>query len=280
VPGRGLVGLRIRNTENVQDKVVGISLRRRDQLKPDMAWGVLGKVIQSNARFALTDRLEVHLDHVIIRLLECREQLCDVVFTNIVWCHRENNAPHHLKNVTFVKGVPDFENPENLPTLIVLDDLMDSAHSAKVSQLFTKGSHHRNIIRVLIAQNLFHQGPSPRDISLNSKYIVVFKNPRDKTQIVHLARQVYPGNISSFHKTYLDFCKDPHYCSAGYYWVLQLIEVTLHLCNASIRTLILKLLQIHLCGSTAITCLAAAYIANSAVQYTPWNASDALSLTF
>jgi hypothetical protein len=28
--------------------------------------------------------------------------------------------------VTFVKGVPDFENPENVPTLIVLDDLMDS----------------------------------------------------------------------------------------------------------------------------------------------------------
>jgi len=29
-----------------------------------VVWSVLGKVIQSNARFALTDRLEVHLDHV------------------------------------------------------------------------------------------------------------------------------------------------------------------------------------------------------------------------
>jgi len=64
VPDRDLVGLRIRNTENVQDKVVGISLRRRDQLKADVVWSVLGKVIESNARFALTDRLEVHLDHV------------------------------------------------------------------------------------------------------------------------------------------------------------------------------------------------------------------------
>ena len=63
VPGRDLVGLRIRNTENLQDKVVGISLRRRDQLKPDVVWGLLAKVIQSNARFGLTDRLEVHLDH-------------------------------------------------------------------------------------------------------------------------------------------------------------------------------------------------------------------------
>jgi hypothetical protein len=64
VPDRDLVGLRYRNTENVHDKVVGISLRRRDQLKPEVVWSVLGKVIQSNARFALTDRLEVHLDHV------------------------------------------------------------------------------------------------------------------------------------------------------------------------------------------------------------------------
>jgi hypothetical protein len=32
VRDRHLVGLRIRNTENVQDKVVGISFRRRDQL--------------------------------------------------------------------------------------------------------------------------------------------------------------------------------------------------------------------------------------------------------
>ena len=64
VPGRDLVGMRIRNTENVQDKVVGISLGRRDQLKPDVVWGVLSKVIQSNARFGLSDRLEVHLDLV------------------------------------------------------------------------------------------------------------------------------------------------------------------------------------------------------------------------
>ena len=62
VRDRDFVGLRICNTENVQDKVVGISFRRRDQLKPDVVWGVLGKVVQSNARFGLCDRLEVHLD--------------------------------------------------------------------------------------------------------------------------------------------------------------------------------------------------------------------------
>jgi hypothetical protein len=64
VPDRDLVGLKIRNTENLEDKLIGISLRRRDQLKPDVVLSVIEKVIQSNARFGLTDRLEVHLDHV------------------------------------------------------------------------------------------------------------------------------------------------------------------------------------------------------------------------
>ena len=44
--------------------MVGISFRRREQLKPDLVWAVLCKVIQSNARFGLTDRLEGHLEHV------------------------------------------------------------------------------------------------------------------------------------------------------------------------------------------------------------------------
>ena len=39
-----------------------------------MVWDVLGKVIQSNARFGLTDRLEVHLDHVRISAGNGREK--------------------------------------------------------------------------------------------------------------------------------------------------------------------------------------------------------------
>jgi len=33
-----------------------------------------------------------------------------------------------------------------------------------------------------------------RTISLNSQYIVLFKNPRDNSQFAHLARQIYPHN--------------------------------------------------------------------------------------
>ena len=63
VPDRDLVWVRIRNIENLQDKVLGVSFSRRDLMKPDLIWAVLSEVIQSNARFGLTDRLEVHLDY-------------------------------------------------------------------------------------------------------------------------------------------------------------------------------------------------------------------------
>jgi hypothetical protein len=64
IPGRDLVGMRIRNIENVCDKVVCISFRPCDQFSYNLVWEALGKVVQSNAVFGLTDRLEVCFDHV------------------------------------------------------------------------------------------------------------------------------------------------------------------------------------------------------------------------
>jgi hypothetical protein len=92
----------------------------------------------------------------------------------------------------------------------MLDDLMDSAYFKKVSELFTKVSHHSNISSILITQNLFHQVPTSQDITLNSKYISVFKNQRDKSQIVYFACQIYPENISSFQEAYVSAYKEPH----------------------------------------------------------------------
>jgi len=111
----------------------------------------------------------------------------------IVWCYSEISADpyQHLagnKHVRFQEGVPaDFNDSGEKPCLIILEDLLNSAYSKDVCDLFTKGSHHRNISVILISQNLFHQGKFCRDISLNVKYIVL-KNVRDREQFSHLAR--------------------------------------------------------------------------------------------
>ena len=86
---------------------------------------------------------------------------------------------------------------------------MTSAYTKAVCELFTKGSHHRNLSVILITQNVFHQGKFCRDISLNCKYLVLFKNPRDKSQIYPLARQIFPENSGSFVKVYKEATSKP-----------------------------------------------------------------------
>jgi hypothetical protein len=59
-----MAGIKISNEENVQDKAIGISFRRRDQLTPDVIWSVFGKVVQSNARYNALDKLVLNIHYV------------------------------------------------------------------------------------------------------------------------------------------------------------------------------------------------------------------------
>ena len=102
-------------------------------------------------------------------------------------------------NVEFIKDLPNIEHLESIAddkhNLIVIDDLQFSAlNNAFIANLFSREAHHRNISVVLILQNLFHQGKYCRDISLNTHYFILFKNPRDVHQIRHLGSQVFVRN--------------------------------------------------------------------------------------
>jgi hypothetical protein len=46
-----MVAVTISNEDNVQDKGIEISFRRKDQITGDVIWSVFEKVAQSNARF-------------------------------------------------------------------------------------------------------------------------------------------------------------------------------------------------------------------------------------
>ena len=59
--------------------------------------------------------------------------------------------------------------------------------------IFTKISQHRNHSVVYLTTNIFYKHKQTRTLSLNSHYIVLFKNERDVTQVVNLARQMFPG---------------------------------------------------------------------------------------
>ena len=61
-----------------------------------------------------------------------------------------------------------------------------------------------------IVQNLFHRGKHHRIISLNAHYMVVFKNPRDVSQIMALAHQMYPQRTKYFLEAYTAATAQPH----------------------------------------------------------------------
>lgn len=138
---------------------------------------------------------------------------CDTSFDRVILYYSEwQNTYKTLGrgNVEFREGVPQFSDfaDDPRPKLIILDDLMCEASGKSIVNLFTKGSHHRNLSIIFISQNLFHKGL--REVSLNSSYIVVFKNPRDKAQIRCLARQICPENPRSVQEAYADATSRPH----------------------------------------------------------------------
>ena len=100
------------------------------------------------------------------------DYLCteDTFAGGVVWCYGEKSAMpsrHKLPaNVKFNDSVPeDLISANDEPFLVILDDLLNDVYSKHLCELFTRGSHHRNISVILITQNLFHQGRFCRDIS-------------------------------------------------------------------------------------------------------------------
>ena len=49
-----------------------------------------------------------------------------------------------------------------------------------------------------------------RTVSLNSHYIILFKNPRDRLQISTLARQMYPGQSQFLIEAFQDATKEAY----------------------------------------------------------------------
>lgn len=160
-------------------------------------------------------------------VLDKKKTIFNVTFKKIIWCYAENNAKPYINGVTFHKGMlTNYSNETNEKILVILDDLMSDAYNSSVSELFTKGSHHRNTSVILVTQNLFYHTTQSRNISLNAKYIVLFKNPRDKQQFSHLARQIYPENSRELVRVYNEVMQTPHN-----YFIIDLTQE----CNELLR---------------------------------------------
>ena len=139
--------------------------------------------------------------------------------TRILWLFQEWQPAYDeikilIPSTEFISGI-DSDILESVNAsernLVVLDDLMATAGDSKrIAKLFTQEAHHRNLTVIFIIQNLFNQGKEMRTISLNAHYLVLYKNPRDKSQVRYLAQQVFPENSTFLINVFNNSTEEPH----------------------------------------------------------------------
>jgi hypothetical protein len=130
----------------------------------------------------------------------------------IIWCFDYFQEEfREMKGVEFHEGLPDLSILDGKRVLIIIDDLMSETDD-RVTKIFTKGAHHKNASVIYITQNIFNKGKENRNISLNTQYLVLFKNLRDLSQIIHLGRQIFPdkGSTKYFKESFVDATNKPY----------------------------------------------------------------------
>lgn len=155
----------------------------------------------------------------VVNFLRCHDQLIDsgkcnnIVYYYNQWQSQYDELENEIK-INWIEGAPTMESikkntysfKDKGGSIVVIDDF---AHilDKSIVELFTVYSHHGHCSTLFLSQNLFDKNPFFRSISLNSTYISIFKNPRDKLQISAFARQVNPSNSKYIVDSYLEATK-------------------------------------------------------------------------
>ena len=151
----------------------------------------------------------------VARLLRNASVMIDSPPEQVTWYYGQWKSAYESLDIPKLRldeGLPkSFDTGKR--NVVVLDDLMAETDGC-VTQLFTKKSHHSNTSAIYLVQNLFPKHKESRTISLNAQYMVVFKNPRDASQVTHLAKQMYPGREFFFPKRHSS--SSAHYVSYPY----------------------------------------------------------------
>ena len=149
--------------------------------------------------------------NLVLRLIDHVQEMFNnsikrIVFFYEVW---QTSYEAYLQKVEFLQGLPTEEFLKQAKdSLIILDDQMHSKNTALISKIFTVYSHHYGFSVIETLQNIFHK--SHREITLNAKIIILFKNCRDVTQIACFLRQAFPERHRDVLNAYKDATSSPH----------------------------------------------------------------------
>ena len=98
----------------------------------------------------------------------------------------------------------------NPKSTFIFDDAIEACKSKIIEDFFTRISHHCQCNVILITQNLFD--PNIRVVTRNASIMIIFKSPRDGTQIRHLAYQMYVEKLKAqlFIKRFREITNTPY----------------------------------------------------------------------
>lgn len=157
----------------------------------------------------------------VLQLLCHRHQMFDIEPRRLVWCQGIGDAEQERavraawndpSSIVFYSGFPSLSEAGGgggpfLPhDLVVVDDLQgELAKNADFTAIFTKLAHHMPLACLYLCQNLFHKSDGEaRSRSLSAGYICLMRNVRDKSAVMNLGKQMFPGRAHVLTKIYED----------------------------------------------------------------------------
>ena len=137
----------------------------------------------------------------VARLLRNASEMIDPPPERVTWYYGEWQAAYKnldIPNMRMEEGLPTSFDNDGKRGLVVLDDLMAETDE-RVTNLFTKKSHHSDTSVIYLVQNLFSKNKESRTISLNAQYM-----------LANLARQMYPGRGAFVQEAFADATASPY----------------------------------------------------------------------
>ena len=113
-----------------------------------------------------------------------------------------------VPNIDFIQGIPETLEDDAFfdvkkTNVLILDDVMSLASKDQmITELFTEGSHHRNLTVINLTQNVFPPGRLAVTQRRNTHYMVLFKSPMSQDQIRNLAGFMFLGKVCQFLEQY------------------------------------------------------------------------------
>ncbi|KAG5666245.1 hypothetical protein PVAND_017626 [Polypedilum vanderplanki] len=144
---------------------------------------------------------------LIKRRHECLFPVPDKIY---YFCKHESSVDESIRNLVIIHvGLPKddfFDNKDvNKHYLGVFDDLHTSCLNSEFVLNCVISGRHLNLSTIVVLHSLFPKAKFAREISLNSRVLILFANKRDGSQIFNLARQVCPLESGFLSKVYFSY---------------------------------------------------------------------------